>query len=232
MLFRNFNKPGAGISKDAPQKTGFALFLDIFIREFWTILILNFVFVFTCLPVITIGPSISAMNYVFAKMMRDEPVDAIPDYKRGFAINVKQGMFLGIFVTFVSCALVYSFYFYKDLLGYAAYAILALIIFFAIVNVYIFPLSANVSLPTKAVLKNSVLLFGICPKQTLQAFASNALIVVATLYFYNELCGIFYLLIGFSFMLFINCFFAYPPIEKHALSSNVTDIEITEEDQG
>ena len=53
-LFPDFAKNGPGIDKDAPPKTGLALFIDIYRREWWNIFKLNLLFLLFCIPVVTI----------------------------------------------------------------------------------------------------------------------------------------------------------------------------------
>lgn len=47
----NFDKPGKGIDPDAPEKRGFFLFFDIFIRKFWRIVTLSLSYTLLCVPV-------------------------------------------------------------------------------------------------------------------------------------------------------------------------------------
>lgn len=230
MFFRNFNKPGPGINKDAPKKTGFALFMDMLTREFWTIIAINIMFVFACLPIVTIGPAICAMHYVCAKIVRDEVVYAMSDFKRGFMMNIKPGFIVGVIVFASTGILIYAFLFYKELLGLAAYVLLGVLIIFGILNVYIFPLTANINLPIKAIFKNSLYLSILSIKPTLISFLINGVICFVALWTY-PVSLIYYVAIGFSLSTFINMFFAYPQIVKHALPSDSTDEELALEEQ-
>lgn len=47
----NFEKPGKGIDPDAPEKRGFFLFFDIFLRKFWRISTLSLCYTLACIPV-------------------------------------------------------------------------------------------------------------------------------------------------------------------------------------
>ncbi|MFI3225917.1 MAG: YesL family protein [Clostridia bacterium] len=229
MFFRNYNKAGAGISKDAPKKEGAALFFDIFLREFWTIVSLNLLFVLTCIPLFTIGPSICAVNYVCAKMVRDEPIDLISDYKHGFKINFKQGILVGLLVLFFGAGLTFSYFFYAELIGYAAYAILALLIIFIAFNVFIFPLTAIINLPTIAIFKNSAFMTVLCAKSVVFSFILNAILFFVNLYVF-PLSIIYYMVFGVAFSIFLNMFFAYPGIIRYALPYEEPEYEDYDED--
>lgn len=92
----NYLKPGPGIDKDAPPKTGLALFFEIFIREFWALVKLNVLFLLTCVPIVTIGAAVGAMTKVTVRMVRDIPNDVWYDYWRGFRENWKASTALGL----------------------------------------------------------------------------------------------------------------------------------------
>lgn len=222
MFYKNFNKAGPGIDKDAPQKQGSLFFLDILAREGWTLVILNLLFILSCLPIITIGPSICAMNYICAKMLRDEPIDLFSDYKYAFMLNIGQGILISCIVGLVSFSLVYAYLFYSAIIGYASYVILLILLIFAIVNVYLFPLASLVKLKTKDVFKNSLLLSLMCVKPTLCAFIANFLITIINLAIY-PVCFIYYAIIGVSYSVLLNLFFAYPQIKKYALEQTNTE---------
>lgn len=85
MFFRkDYAAPGPGIDPNAPEKTGFARFLEILQIECATLVKLNLLFLATCLPVATIPPAIFAMHMVVRKMVLDQPVDCFHDYCTAF----------------------------------------------------------------------------------------------------------------------------------------------------
>ncbi len=50
----NFDKPGRGVDKDAPEKRGFFLFFDIFIRKFWRLCTLSLSYTVFCVPALVV----------------------------------------------------------------------------------------------------------------------------------------------------------------------------------
>ena len=68
-LKANFQKEGKGISKDTPEKTGFALFLETLIRELGSLIKLNFLFLLFSIPIITIPASFAALTNVSMKLL-------------------------------------------------------------------------------------------------------------------------------------------------------------------
>lgn len=229
MFGLNFSKPGPGIRKDAPKKTGFPLFIETLSREFWSLIALNFIFIISCIPIITIGPAICALNYVCGKMVRDEPIDTMSDFKKGFKDNIFQGIAVGFVVLFVFVALLYAYFFYRSVLGYVAYVLIALIAIFALFNIYIFPLAVFVQLPVKAIFKNSFLLCLMSPKKSLICFAVSFMLLFVNLLIYPVCIG-YYLICGFSLGILINCFFVYPIIKKYVIFDGEEQTEPSEDD--
>ncbi|MBE7025149.1 MAG: DUF624 domain-containing protein [Ruminococcaceae bacterium] len=50
----NFDKPGRGVDKDAPEKRGFFLFFDILFRKFWRISTLSLFYTLFSLPAVVV----------------------------------------------------------------------------------------------------------------------------------------------------------------------------------
>ncbi|MFI3116142.1 MAG: DUF624 domain-containing protein [Clostridia bacterium] len=209
----DFTKPGVGISKDAPKKEGIHLFIDILYREFWTIFTINFLFIISTIPIITIGPSICALNYVCAKLIRDEPIDVFYDYKRGFMLNFWQGTFASLINLVIFGFLGISYWFASILFVRFSYVIIFVIILFCAVNVYVFPLVSCIKLPLKAVYKNSISLAIICLKPTLSVLVIMGVLNAGLLWFISN-TYFFYAFVGFGFLVYLNLFFAYPQIDK------------------
>ena len=92
----NFEKEGKGVSKDTPEKTGFALFVDTLIREFWNLIKLNFLFLLFSIPIITIPASFAALTNVSMKIARQQHIFVFYDFKESFKKNWKQSSLLGI----------------------------------------------------------------------------------------------------------------------------------------
>ena len=85
MFFRrDYDVPGPGIRPDEPEKTGFARLFQIIQLEAGSILLLNLLFLASCIPVVTIPPAAFAMNQVVRKMMLDQPVLCFYDYRFAF----------------------------------------------------------------------------------------------------------------------------------------------------
>lgn len=85
MFFRkDYAKPGPGVERDEPEKTGVARLAEIFSIECVTLVKLNLLFLLSCLPVVTIPAAVFAMNRVTRRMVLDQPVTLLYHYKTAF----------------------------------------------------------------------------------------------------------------------------------------------------
>jgi hypothetical protein len=113
MFFHHdYATPGPGIDPDAPEKTGPARFLEIIQLECATLLKLNLLFLVSCVPLVTIPPALFAMNQVVRKMVLDQNVDCLYDYKTAFRTYWKRS-YGAFFMVAVPLAVAgYGVYFY------------------------------------------------------------------------------------------------------------------------
>ncbi|MFI3174481.1 MAG: DUF624 domain-containing protein [Bacillota bacterium] len=214
MFKSNYNNPGKGIPKDIPKKKGFALFAEIFIREFWTLVSLNVLFIFASIPVVTVGAAYGAMYHVIIKMMRDEPVDLTFDFKYGFKRNWKQSTQV-YFITIFSAIILYVAYiFYGNLHSVMYYIMNSILFYMCMAYIYVFPMLVSVELNLKNLLKNSISLSVISLWRSILASILLITMVFITLLFFPV--SIFYIFfIGMSFTSFVMGFFAYYAIHKY-----------------
>ena len=68
-----------------------------FIAKIFDLVILNLIFIFSCVPIITIGASTSALSYVTLKMVRGEDPYIWRNFWKSFRQNFKQGTLVWIF---------------------------------------------------------------------------------------------------------------------------------------
>ena len=66
MAFKLFNhdRPGPGISKDAPEKRKFVVFFETFFRNFWKFMPINLMYFAVSIPVITNGLATVGITHV------------------------------------------------------------------------------------------------------------------------------------------------------------------------
>ena len=125
------------------------------------VIVLSFLTLLCCLPIITIGAAFSALYYVLLKMVRDTENSIVRSYFKGFKDNFTRGTVLWIIMAVVIAVLYMDFYLlssvamdYSDLIR-----ILLLIMsaFLIMVGNYIFPMQAQFENTVWGTLKKSFL---------------------------------------------------------------------------
>lgn len=229
MFKSNFDKPGKGIAKDAPKKQGFALFCEIFIREFWTLISLNVLFIFASIPIVTIGAANGAMYHVIIKMMRDEPVDLLSDFKYGFQKNWKQGSLVFLVTIMFAVVFYIAYVFYLGLHPWMIYVMNSLLFYVCMAYIYVYPMLVSVELPLKNIYKNSMRLSIISLLRSIAAMVWSIVIAFAVLMLFPF--SLFYIfLIGITFSAFIIAFFTYYAIHKYVEYHEDTNTDLSLEE--
>ncbi len=165
------------------------------------LIMLNLVFVCTCLPIVTIGASSAALYTVIYKMMKKENKQVLKEYWNAFRLNFKQATIIGIiFTIMIMIALV-------DLNILAStqnsimiglvYGVLFLVV---IVQSYIFPLVSLFHNKVFYFFKNAVVIAFLNLPTTLFCVFLNILPLLALWFGSFILQGVVfvYLLCGFS----------------------------------
>lgn len=60
------------------------------------LMILNIVFIICCLPIVTIGASLTALHYVTLKMVRNEESYIVKSFFKSFKQNFKQATIINL----------------------------------------------------------------------------------------------------------------------------------------
>lgn len=218
-LFPNYAKAGAGIDRNAPKKHGLPLLIETLEREFTNLLKLNFIFLICCIPVVTIGPAIGAMTSVTLKMVKDEPVDWLYDFKEAFKKNWKQSFVLGILQFITILVIGCSFFYYIQLEGISYYCMMFIIgVITAMVFmsfIYLYPMSVLVNLKVRDIVKNSYLLSILNIKYSIITLAVCLLVLAAGIIFRILTIPVIFVFFSLAFCSFISSFCAYEPIKKN-----------------
>ena len=223
-LKANFQKEGKGISKDTPEKTGFALFLETLIRELGSLIKLNFLFLLFSIPIITIPASFAALTNVSMKIARQQHVFVFSDFKESFKKNWKQSSLLGIIFLLLFSLITISLIFYSNassnnnLLYVPLFICIFINLLLLFSFIYSFPLLTTVKLSLKDTLKNSFLLSIISLKNTLIAIVFTIIIFSVSIFLFPF--TIFAILtLSFSLTAFINSFFSWPAIQQYVIKN-------------
>lgn len=139
-----------------------------FIAKIFDLVILNLIFIFSCVPIITIGASTSALSYVTLKMVRGEDPYIWRNFWKSFRQNFKQGTLVWIFPILIFIFLGMDFYIInsQNTSLFAVVRILLWIVCAVALSVflYVFPVISHFVCTTKQALKNALLMtFGHLP---------------------------------------------------------------------
>lgn len=191
------------------------------------LMLLNLLFLVTCLPVFTIGAASTALYSVTFRIGTDREEGIFRCYFRAFRDNFKQGtgLFLALFLPgvlllvclFLSTAL-------GGALRYLSLAYIPLLLLLAFVYSYAFPLLSQFYGTVKLTLKNALLLsIGYFPRTVVMVVLNLlplALFYAQTMFFFQV--GILWLLLYFSAASYLNAqllrkiFAPYQPSEEDA----------------
>ncbi len=139
-----------------------------FIAKIFDLILLNLIFIFSCVPIITIGASTSALSYVTLKMVRGEDPYIWQNFWKSFRQNFKQGTLIWIFSILVFIFLGMDFYIINSQ-NTTLFAVIRMLLWCVClvalsVFLYVFPIISHFVCSTTQALKNAVFMtFGPLP---------------------------------------------------------------------
>ncbi len=143
-----------------------------FLNRVGDLMILNFLMIVCCIPIITAGAAFTAMHYVLLKIVRGEEGYLVRGFFKSFRSNFRQATLIWLLMLLVVAVYVgdtwifnYSGLVFPKALIIAVVAVAILLLMAA---VYVFPLLARFENSVKNTLKNAMLLtFANLPKTIL-----------------------------------------------------------------
>ncbi len=123
--------------------------------------LLNMIFLICCIPVFTIGASLSALYTVTIKIVRKKDPYIIKGFLEAFRSNFKQSTILWIFCLIMICFLGYD-YQILNAQGSAYSPIRIILILITLILtatlLYLFPIVSHFNCPTKTAIQNALVL--------------------------------------------------------------------------
>ncbi len=92
----NYEKEGPGIDKNAPKKKTFIVFFEIFFRNVWKFITINFVYFLISLPVITKGFASAGLTHIARNTAREKHSFGLSDFFETIKKNWKQSLIINI----------------------------------------------------------------------------------------------------------------------------------------
>lgn len=139
-----------------------------FLSKIFDLIILNLLFILSCIPLITVGASISALSHITLKIVKGEDPYIWSGFWKSFRQNFKQGTLLWFFSILIFIFLKMDF---SIINSQAIPAFMVIRIFLWIICIialsmflYIFPIISHFVCTTKQALKNALFMtFGYFP---------------------------------------------------------------------
>jgi uncharacterized membrane protein YesL len=200
--------------------------------------------VIMCVPMITTGPVQAGFAYILRNYSREEHAFIWSDFKDSAVSNFRQIMIVStvkFIITFLTLISIRAYWILNDtgqmpgLVGLAGQAVMILmLIVFASMNIYIYPLMVTFELTLKQLYKNALIFavirfipnLGVLLLNTFLVFLSFGIIIP-----FNPLIGFIpYIFLVFSLTGFIVNFFAHRGIRKHILS-RLEEEELEDDDE-
>ena len=180
------------------------------------VMLLQFMFILTSLPIFTIGAGLSALFATTRKLKHDSVTSTIRTYFVQFKANFKQGTILWIIFLLAGGLLYFDISYYTvqertalNTVMLAAAYILAIVIY--LIAVYAFPLAAWFENSVKAQLKNALLM-------SVSHFLTTLLVTAVYVVFVIMAIAVtpLFVFVGFSGAIYISGWLIARVLSKHA----------------
>lgn len=181
-----------------------------FLTKVGDLIIVNFLFLICCVPVVTIGASIAALNKITQEIVYDTETAIFKGFSRAFRENFKQATLCWLAIAVICVSFYCDFLLIATFLeGTAATAMNTFILVLGILVLcaacYLFPLLVRYQNTVKQHLSNSLILMVVKLPRTIAMAALNLLPVILFLLNVKVFAQtlIFWLFIGFAFVSYL-----------------------------
>ena len=130
-----------------------------FMGKLFDVVALNIVFIIVCIPIVTIGPAISALYYASVKSIRRDRSYPVKEFFEGFKRDFKQSFIVGLIMVIAGIILYidvkFSVDFIQNSFTYMRYIYFIIAAVLAFIMIYIYPLISRFSLKLSGLFKLS-----------------------------------------------------------------------------
>ena len=134
----------------------------VFLGKVGDLIWLNVLTMICCIPIVTVGASITALHYVSIKMVRNEEGYLTKNFFKSFRQNFFQATVLWVLMLFILAVAGADFYFLSMMEGTVVEVVkiglYAVFLFFLCSSIYWFPLLSKFENSLRNIVKNSLLL--------------------------------------------------------------------------
>lgn len=192
-----------------------------FFSRVFDIVVLNLLFLIGCIPIVTIGASLTAMYSITLKMVRNEESHIVRGFIKDFKLNFKQGTIVGMISIIIALFIIIDLKIIS-IIGDDRLKILQVLCYIVAIWVYImalysFPIIARFVHTTKEVFKNSFMISIVNFKWTILLILMNIPFILMLFYSEVSMLLLFTILIicGFSGLALIQSFIFRKIFDKY-----------------
>ena len=183
---------------DSPLMNGLSKLADLI----W----LNILATICCIPIITIGASLTALHYVVLKMVKDEEGYITRSFFKSFRENFKQAtlMWLMLLVVFILLVADFMIFRFSGIVfpGWCQIALIAIAVLIMFATMHLFPLLSRYENSIRATYKNSLFMGILHLPKTILMMLCWIVPIVITIYVESFFPIVFFL--GISGPAFLN----------------------------
>lgn len=178
------------------------------------LIIVNLLAFFCCLPIITVGASMTALHYVVLKIVRDEECYIVRSFFKSFKQNFKQATIINLIMLLIGLILYVDLNVSKAMQGGAGQIFhvifMAFVLIYFILFLYVYPVLARFYNTIKNTIKNALfmairhlpytvvmVLIAVCP----------LLLLLVKSYQIQSTLFVLFLLMGFALIAYCNSYF-------------------------
>ena len=144
------------------------------------LIMLNLLTILCCLPVVTVGAALTALNTAAIKIVRGEETAPVKDYFRAFRVNFKKGTILGLVFLLIFAVLIVDYLAAGNAVSILRPVIAAIALLVLMLGQYAFAMLARYENTLRGTLKNALLLsIGYFPRTLGMAVFAAALWLLA-----------------------------------------------------
>lgn len=224
-LFRSYDTPGKGVSKNEREKRGFFRFFELYFRNFWILVSVELWYILLSIPVVTTGLANVGLAYICRMTARDKHVFVVSDFFDTIKKNWKRALPLGIINLIINVVLfanMYVLYIWltQDIIN-KTYGIIMLIItiflfvLYSFAKYYQYTLMITFDYKLKTIIKNSLLFATIGIKHNI--IIGGTLVFIYFLAYTAMLINIQF---GIALTILV-AIFLFPPFKMFLIQFNV-----------
>lgn len=190
-----------------------------FLNKMADLILLNLIFLLCCIPVVTIGPAITALYAVSLRSVRYGDGYVIQTFFRSFKQNFKQSFVAGMIGLLFVCLLVIDLFFWRNV-GPAFMSVFMTVVSVCvgylvfIVFLWLFPVIAKLENPLRVQIKNAAAM-AVAHFFPYTLFVSVIVLAAGYMAYNSIITDVLLLLMGFALLAYVCSFFFYKVFAKY-----------------